>query len=188
MNREFKDLAVMLYVSSQEIGNEFHSKYLEPFDFPRSRYTHSKYYTDYHITIGYLHGIPATETERLREHLHYELTQEIDLPKVAFEFGPISLFGHPGHPFVVAFPKNMDDFFGYNKTVNEVLKNYEEGNFKLEHKTKPKHYFPHMNLYATLYKHIRIANISNTFEGVQKSLKDVELPMAKLRIDELRAH
>lgn len=181
-NYTHRDVAIMLYPTSKEDSDLLHSKYLKQYNFPRCRYSKSKHYTDYHLTLGYLRDLHVDHMLDFISYLEEALPQVLNLENTIFEFGAASLFGSSSKPSMVAIPININTFTKYNLSINDTIENYEYGKFKLERKTKPRFYFPHINFYATLHKHIEITDVPKILSQLDTSLKGFKLPLGTLRV------
>lgn len=178
-----KDIAVMLYIDSPESGDEFHEKHLKQFGFPRTRYPSATFYSDYHITIGYLKDIELDDLETLKEHLTTELTKEIDLEHLQFIFAMITLLGPaPGRPFIVALPENTEEFCQLNTLVAKSLLEFKDGKYILDTFTLTEHYLPHMNLYGQMHKNIAPKDMVTTLRSLQKELEGISLSLSHIKI------
>lgn len=175
-------LAVMLYVSSQKIGDDFHHTYLEPLKFPRTRHPNAPFYTDYHVTIGYLETVHFDDIQKLSAHLTNNLISKVKLDEVSFKFGMPTLLGLPKKPFIAILPENNDEFCSYNQIVFESLKDFKKGAYLLDTHTLPNYYLPHINLYAQVNKHIESNAVANTLKDLYKKLHGKSLPLSKIKI------
>lgn len=177
-----KGIAVMLYISTPELGDDFYNQYLKAYNFPRTRYSHSHFYTDYHITIGYLKAVNFEDIENITNHISKHLTNQIDFEKVFFQFDKLILLGSPRRRFIAALPSNNDEFSKYNKIVHDSLKSFNNNQYSLDHHTLPDNYLAHINFYAHLGKEIPILSSKKIIETLEKELRGVRIPLTKLRI------
>lgn len=175
-------LAIMLYISTPEMGNSFYHTYLEPFGFPRTRYPNAPFYTDYHITVGYLENVQFDDVRKLSDHLNSDLTKNIDLNEVSFKFGMPTLLGLPRKPFIAILPENTGSFCGYNRIVFESLKSFKNGIYTLDTHTLPNYYLPHINLYGQVNKHIESRLVNTTLMSLRQRLQGVSLAFSKIKI------
>lgn len=177
-----KGLAIMLYVASKEIGDSFYHSYLEQLGFPRNRYPNAPFYTDYHITIGYLEKVRINDIQQLSDHLTADLSKKIHLEQVSFKFGMPTLLGLPRRPFFAILPENSTDFYKYNLIVSESLQSFKKRIYSLDNHTLPNQYLPHINLYAQVNKHIESKAVAATLEYLRKNLQGKALPLTKIKI------
>lgn len=177
-----KDIAIMLYISDSETGDNFHSNYLKNYNFPRTRYPHSQFYTDYHITIGYIKKVESEDLEMITNHITHDLINQISLDEVLFKFDTLKLFGSRDRQFVAALPSNTDEFCAYNKIVYNSLKSFKNGLYELDPFTLPGRFLPHINLYAHLGKEIPIESSKTIIESLQRKLQGVSIPLTKIKI------
>jgi len=177
-----KGLAIMLYISTPEIGDHFHNDYLKNYNFPRTRYPHSQFYTDYHMTIGYIKQVDIENIESITNHIIQDLIHQIPLDQVFFKFDTLQLFGPSHRQFVAALPVNVDEFCKYNEMVYNSLKSFKNGLYDLDPLTVPGRFLPHINLYAHLGKEIPIVSSKIIIESLQKKLHGVTIPLSKIKI------
>lgn len=175
-------LAIMLYVSSQEIGDNFYNTYLKPLGFPRNRYPNAPFYTDYHITLGYIEHVHFDDIQKLSAHITTDLSNKIDLNEVSFKFGMPTLLGLPRKPFIAILPENTDAFFSYNQIVLESLSSFQKGTYTLDTHTLPNFYLPHINLYGQVNKHIESKSVNATLKVLREKLQGTALPLSKIKI------
>lgn len=178
-----KGVAIMLYIDSIESGDAFYERYIKEFGFPRNRYPHAKFHTDYHVTIGYIYNVDLQDLDELKQFLTTELSSRINLDNIYFEFGMITLIGPSGNnPFIVALPTNAKDYLIYNKLTEEALAQFKHGKYHMDSFTLNKNYFPHLNLYGRVHNHVPAKNIGNILEDLYKKLHGVKLHLSKLKI------
>lgn len=177
-----KGIAIMLYISSPEIGDDFHNQYLKAYNFPRTRYPKSNFYTDYHITIGYLKAVNLEDIENITNHISKHLVSRIDLEKISFKFDKLILLGSAHRQFVAALPSNYDEFCKYNKIVYDSLKSFNNNQYSFDHHTLPENYLAHINLYAHLGKEIPISSAKTIIESLETKLRGASIPFTKIRI------
>lgn len=184
MQREpAKGVAVMLYVENEASGTAFYEQYLKDLGFPRNRYPNANFYTDYHITFGYIRAVKKIDLEELKTYLATELGKKINLQTVHFQFAAFSLFGpSTERPFIAAFPLNWKDFSSFNTELDDALKGFLSGQYFLETQMKPGRYLPHMNLYGQVGKTLSVHQIPDVLYQLNKRLVEVNLPLPKLRI------
>ncbi len=175
-------LAIMLYVNTPEMGNSFYQTYLEPFGFPRTRYPNAPFYTDYHITLGYLEAVHFDDVQKLSDHLSSDLSNNINLNQVFFKFGMPTLLGLPRKPFIAILPENTDNFCNYNQIVFESLKSFKNGTYTLDTHTLPNYYLPHINLYGQVNKHIESKSVNTVLMSLRQKLQGITLPFSKIKI------
>lgn len=173
---------MMLYVESQELGDVFHHTYLEHLGFPRTRYPNAPFYTDYHVTIGYLDTVHFDDIQKLSAHLTNDLTSKIKLDEVFFKFGMPTLLGLPRKPFIAILAENTQEFCGYNQIIFESLKSFKNGTYQLDTHTLPNYYLPHINLYGQVNKHIESKTVAATLKGLYEQLHGKTLPVSKIKI------
>lgn len=172
----------MLYISTPEIGDNFYNQYLKAFNFPRTRYPNSKFYNDYHITIGYLKAVYFEDIENVKAHICEHLTKKIDLEKVSFNFDKLILLGSPRKPFVAALPSNFKEFCEYNQIVYDALKAFNNNQYPLDPKTLPERYLAHINLYAHVGKEIPTLSAKKIIETVERKLYGASIPLTIIRV------
>lgn len=175
-------LAIMLYVSTKEVGDNFYHSYLEPLGFPRTRYPSAPFYTDYHVTIGYLDIVHFDDIQKLSAHLTNDLISKIKLDEVLFKFGMPTLLGLPRKPFITILPENTEAFCSYNQIVFESLQSFKNGSYLLDTHTLPNYYLPHINLYGQVNKHVESKDVAAILKGLYEKLQGKTLPFSKIKI------
>ena len=178
-----KGVAIMLYIDSPDDGDAFHQKHLQQFGFPRCRYPNAKFYTDYHITIGYIYNVELSDLDDLKTFLHNQLSSQIDFDNVYFEFGMPTLIGPSAHrPFVVALPENTNDFIRYNQLAENALAKFKNAKYHPDPFTLNKNYLPHINLYGQLHKNVIPKNVNSLLKSLHQSLQGTSLHLSHLKI------
>lgn len=175
-------LAVMLYVSTQEVGDNFYCTYLEALGFPRTRHPNAPFYTDYHVTIGYLDVVHFDDIQKLSAHLTNDLESKIKLDEVLFKFGMPTLLGLPRKPFIAILPENSEEFCRYNQIVFESLQTFKKAIYALDTHTLPNYYLPHINLYGQVNKHVESKSVAATLKGLYEKLQGKTLSLSKIKI------
>jgi 2'-5' RNA ligase len=178
---KLKDLAVLIYVPSEKIGNEIYEKYIKDFGFPRkpkAKNADADY--EYHVTLGYIDKVEPEDIEEVKSYVQKAMQEKIY--KTTFNFGAASLLGR-NKLFFVAMPANADNFIYYNNYLADLLKKYKDGKYKLDKMTQEDNYIPHLTLNGKVGENVPADNIAKALSHINKTFENVRIPLSRVVVN-----
>jgi hypothetical protein len=177
----FKDLAVLLYVPSEKVGDEIYEKYIKDFGFPRKpKARNGEANFEYHVTLGYIDKVEPNDIDEVKSYVQKEMQEKIY--KTTFNFGVASLLGR-NKLFFVAIPANADNFIYYNNYLADLLKKYKNGKYKLDKMTQDGNYIPHLTLNGKVGENVPADNIAKALRHINKNFENVRIPLSKVVVN-----
>lgn len=174
-----KDLGIYLEVANKHTGDELYETRLKELGLNRKPYYNKyQYYNlDYHVTIARIINVKEEDVLELSKIINDKLAEKTQ--KTIFEFGAASLIGAK---YLIAIPHNASDFMSLNNEIDELLREYKNGRYKLDKFTNPRKYLPHLPLNGAVGNHIPMENLSKALRIINDKLHEIKIPLSKLTI------